>query len=148
MEKDTSEKIDDPAQIFKLQNHQERERYTMVWHSICGRIWERPTDLRNCPINIAIWSQFASDCLWALFWPSKDHEEFRRVAMNKSSAQHTSFNGVRAATSTEADRSQSCMHYAGIAGLENPAAKLIKMKVHVFLRFEIVCRSLECRSFQ
>ena len=36
-------------------------------------------------LNAAIWSQFTSDCLlWASLWLSKDHEGFKRVAVNKS----------------------------------------------------------------
>ena len=47
--------------------------------------------------------QFKSDCLWAPFWLSMDHEDFNRVAMNPSSPKNTSFYTVLATTSASTD---------------------------------------------
>ena len=75
MENNTSEKFDDPAKTFlKPQNQEDQEFHTTVLHSICAKSVKDPTDLRGFQFNIAIWSQFTSDCSWASFWLSKDHE--------------------------------------------------------------------------
>ena len=90
----------------------------MVLHSICVK-YGKTTDFRNFPFNIAIRSQCASDCLWASLWLSKDHEEFKRVAMKNSFPITLFFFRFRAARSAHTDRTQRCAQYAGIAGLEN-----------------------------
>ena len=57
----------------------------MVLHRTCATFGKDPADFHDFPFNFAVWSQFASDCLWeASFWQSKDHEEFKRVALNRS----------------------------------------------------------------
>ena len=57
-------KFDDPAKSFKSQSQEEREFYTMVLHS-SGTTFgkDTTTDIRDFPLNTAIWSQFTSDCL-------------------------------------------------------------------------------------
>ena len=61
------------------------------------------------PLNVEMWSPFASDCLWASSWHTKDYEEFERMATNKSFPRTQDF------------------WYNLIQ-----AAKLIRMKVHLF----------------
>ena len=48
--------------------------------------WNRkdPKLLQYFPLNVAIWSQFTSDCLWASFWLTQGHEDFKRMVMNES----------------------------------------------------------------
>ena len=52
--------------------------------------FERSPILQSFPLNVAIWSQFTSDCSWASSWLSKDyeltkdHEYFKRMAMYQS----------------------------------------------------------------
>ena len=41
-------------------------------------------NLQDFPLNVAIWSQVASDCFWASPWRPDDHEEFERMVTNKS----------------------------------------------------------------
>ena len=75
---------DDPAKSFQPQNQEEQEFYTIVLHSICATCRKDPADARDFPFNIAVWSQFTSNCLWSSLWLSKDHEDSKRMDMNKS----------------------------------------------------------------
>ena len=52
--------------------------------SSCARFGNHPSNLQDFPLNVAIWSQFTSDCLGASSWHTQDHEDFKRMAMNKS----------------------------------------------------------------
>ena len=55
----------------------------MVLHSICEKLGKDPQTFVFF-LSIVIWNQFTSDCLWASFCLSKDHEELKRVATNRS----------------------------------------------------------------
>ena len=61
-------RFDDPATSFQPQNLEEQEFCAMVLHSICAECGKEPAELCDFPSNLAIWSQFTSDCLWASFW--------------------------------------------------------------------------------
>ena len=114
-----------------------------VLRSICTDYGRDPTDLRNYPFNTAFWSQFASDCLWPSFWLRKDHEEFKRVAMNKSCPRtHVLIQSVQRRVQTLIERKDvynvqvlqdwRTFRRSRITLLSDPAAKLIRMKVLVF----------------
>ena len=104
--------------------------------------WEEPTDLRDFPFNIRIWSQFASDCLWASSWLSNDHEEFKRDAMNRSSQHKFQTQSVQRRVQTLIERKDAhnmqvlqdwkTFRWPRITLLSDPAAKLVRMKVRAF----------------
>ena len=81
-------RFDDPANKFSLRIR--RNRNSTRWYCAASvhNLGRTPTDLRYFAFNIAIWSQFTSDCLLASFWLSKDHEDFKRMAMNEVSQEH------------------------------------------------------------
>ena len=102
-------KFGDYSKNFAPRSEEEHEFDTVVKYL---------NNLQDFPLKVAIWKQFMSDCLWASFWLSKNHEDFKRVAMNQK-CQNIKFITVRVATSESTDRPQRCIQYAGIAGLEN-----------------------------
>ena len=71
-------------QKLKPQSKEEHEFHNQVLDSICARCGQYPTNLQYSPLNVAMWSHFTSDCLWASSWLAKDHEDFKRMAMNGS----------------------------------------------------------------
>ena len=77
-------KLDDLAKTFKPQSEEEHEFYYQVLDSVCARFGKDPNNLQDFPLNVAIWSQFTSDCLWASSWLTKDHEDFKTMAMKKN----------------------------------------------------------------
>ena len=54
--------------------------------------------------------------VWASSWLTKDHKDFKSMAMNKG---FLGTQAIRASTSENIDRSQRRIHYANIAGVEN-----------------------------
>ena len=54
-------KFDDPAKSLKPQN----QEGTRIAHTSGNYL--PTTDLRHLPFFLAVWSQFASDCLWTSF---------------------------------------------------------------------------------
>ena len=122
-------------QITSRRAPREHEFHNRVLSSLCVRLGEYLINLQDFPVNVAIWSQFTSDCLWLSSWLTKDEQTFLR---------NTRFDTVRATTSKHIDRLQRRIQHANLAGLEHislvkkyvvlsdPAPTLIKMKVHVF----------------
>ena len=104
---------------FQPQYQGEQEFCTMVLRSICAKLGKDPADVREFPFKKESRSQFASDCLWASCWLSKDREDCKRMSMNRSFPRTQKFNTVCAATSANIHRTQRCIQHAGIAGLEN-----------------------------
>ena len=51
----------DPAKNFKPKSEKEHEFYNQVLNSICAQCGKGPTTIPDFPVNVAIWSQFASD---------------------------------------------------------------------------------------
>ena len=95
MENSTTAKFDDPADPEK---QEEREFYTMVL-----KIWEGP------PQTFAIFrSVFRLGA-----------KEFNRVAMKKFPEEHMFNIQSVQHTSANTDRTQRCIQYSGISGLEN-----------------------------
>ena len=83
MEKRTSESSMILQRISR-RRVRESTNFTIKCRSLCARCGERPTNLYNSPLNVAIWSQITSDCSWASSWLTKDHDDFKRIAMNTS----------------------------------------------------------------
>ena len=113
-----NKKFDNPAKNFKPQSEEEHEIFNQVLNSICANFGTSLTSLLNFLVNVAIWSQRTSDCLWASSWFTKDREHFKRMAMNERVFQgDTRFDGV-CATTSENDRSQHshkiCPNVAGL----------------------------------
>ena len=117
------------------------------------------TDLRKSPVDIASWSQISSDCLRASFWLSNDHEEFNQAAMNKHCArtqvltqsvqrQVQTLIELKDAYKMQVLQDWRTFRWSRITLLSDPAATMIRMKVHVFLRLYTVCWSLESRPIQ
>ena len=105
--------------------------------------YRNPTNLQESLLNVAIWSQFTSDCLWASSWLTKDHEDFKRMAMNRSFPRTQDLIlSVRRQVKTLIERTDAynkqklqdwnTFRWSRITLLSDPAATLIRMKVHVF----------------
>ena len=76
-------KFDDTAKNFKPQSEEEHEFYNQVLNSLCAQdLVKYPTSLQEFPLNVAMWSQVTIECLWASFWLTEGHEDFKRMAMN------------------------------------------------------------------
>ena len=73
-------KFDGLATIFKPQSEEEHEIHNQIFDSI----GKGPINLRPFPLNVAIGSELTTDCLCASSWLTKDHEDFKRMAMNES----------------------------------------------------------------
>ena len=103
----------------RISSHRARRStnfYSRKLDSICAGFVKYPNNLQDFPLNVAIWSHFTSDCLWASSWLRQDHDDFKRKAMNKTLHKNTRFDTARATTSANTDRTQRFIHYAGIAG--------------------------------
>ena len=83
-----------------------------------------------------------SDCLWASLWLSKDHEEFNRVAVNKSFPRTLVFmESVQRQAQTLINRKDTynmqvsqdwkTFRWSRITLLSDTATEWIRMKVHV-----------------
>ena len=73
----------------------------------CARVGKYTTNIQDFLPNVAICSQFTSDCLWASSWLTKEHEDLKR------------FDTVNTATSENIDRSQRRIQHTNLAGLEH-----------------------------
>ena len=131
---------------------------SMIQRKVAQQL-EDPADLCDFPLGISIWSQFTSDCLWAWFWLSKDHEDWKRMATNKTFHKNTRFNAVRATASANTDRRHSCIQHADIAGLANISlfkhyvagwysSKIDQDESSRVPRFYAVCWNLKSKSIQ
>ena len=134
---------------FKPQNQEEQEFYTMVLQSICAKFGE---DLpQTFVIPSKLW--FGASSQWlsmGFILPEQVSRVFVFFQKKKANgydqkfSKTTGFNTVPAATSANNDRTHWCIQYAQvlqdwntfrwarISLLCDPAAKLIRMKVHVF----------------
>ena len=90
-------------------------------------------------LNIAIWSQFTSDWLWDSLRLGKDHENFKRVAMNKSfPTTQALIQSVQQQVQAVVDSNISynmkvreTLRLSSITLLNDTAATLIRLKIHV-----------------
>ena len=108
--------MDDPAKTFKPQSEEEHAFYNQVVNRECARFGEHPTNIQDFLLNVAIWSQFTSDCLWDSSWLTKDHEHFKRNGDEQEFPKNTRFDTVCASTGKNIQRSQRRIHHANIAG--------------------------------
>ena len=108
-----------------------------------SKIGKNPTNFQDFQLNVALWSQFSSDYLWASSWLTKDHEDFKRMAMKKSFPRTQDLiQSVQRQVKTLVERkyaynmqiSQDCntIRWSRVALLGYLGAKLIRMKVYVF----------------
>ena len=82
MEKKYLRKFEDLAKYFKPRSHEEHEFCNQVLDSIFARLGKYLSISKIS--DVAIWSQFTSDCLWASSCFATDQEDFRRMVMKKS----------------------------------------------------------------
>ena len=75
---DHIKKFDDPAMIFESQSEEEHELSNQNLDKTCARFGQDPRHLQDYPLNVAIWSQFKSDCSRPSFWLTKDHEDCKQ----------------------------------------------------------------------
>ena len=95
-------RFDDPAKKNSASESWKKENSTT-----------KPTDSRDIPFKSRCG---ASDCVWASFSLSKDHEESRRVAMNKNfPRRQILIQSVQRKVQTLIKK--RCIQYAGNAGL-------------------------------
>ena len=136
-------KFDDYAKKFKPQSEGEDSFYNQVLNSTCARFGEDPNNIQNFPLNVAIWSQVTRDCLWASSWLTKDHENFYRMAMKKSSPgtqdltqsvqrQVKILIDRKGAYNMQILQDWNTFRWSRISLLSDPAAKWTRMKFHVF----------------
>ena len=111
-------KFGDPAKSFKPQSDEEHEFYNRVLDGMCARFGKYPANLQDFKLNVAIWSKFTSDCLWASSWLAEDHNDFKRMATNLKFFQAHKIWRVCATTSENTDRSQRRIQHANPARLE------------------------------
>ena len=57
---------------------EEHEFVNQLLNSTCAKFGEYHTNLQAFLLNVATWSQFTSDCLWASSWLTKDHADFEK----------------------------------------------------------------------
>ena len=108
-------KFDDPARKFEPQREEEHTIFfNQVLDRKCARFWS----LQDLPLNVAIWSQFSSDCSYGL------HLGLQRITKSSKGwrwvkvSENTRFT-VTATTSANTDPTQRCIQHAGIGGLED-----------------------------
>ena len=68
---------DDLAKNVKPQSEEEHDFKNQILESVCALFGKDLTNLQDSLLNVAIWSQFTSDCLWTASWLTKDHEDFK-----------------------------------------------------------------------
>ena len=68
-----------------------------------------------------------SDCLWASSWLTKDHADFKRMAMNNSFPRTQDLIQSVQQTNENTDRTQRCTIYANTARLEH--ISLVKKEI-------------------
>ena len=132
-------KFDDPAKNFAPRNEEEHEFYKLVLNSICAKLGKDPDNFHDVPLNMAMLSQFTSDWLWDSLWLGKDHENFKRVAMNKSFPTTQAFiQSVQQQVQAVVDSNISynmkvreTLRLSSITLLNDTAATLIRLKIHV-----------------
>ena len=130
-------KFDDPANNFKPQREEEYEFYNRVLNSFCARFGNDPTNLQAVLLNVAIWCQFTSSCIWASSWLTKGSRRFQKDGDEQEHSKHTRFGTVCATTSEKILIDRKDAYNDQILQDWNtfrwyPAAKLTRMKVHVF----------------
>ena len=117
----------------------------MVLRSICAQLVKDATNFSFFSLRVAIWSQFASDCLWASCWLSKGSRGVSnewRVAMNKRFPRtRVVMQSVQRQVQTRFERKDAHnmqvlqdwrkFRLSRITLLKDPA-ELIRLKVHVF----------------
>ena len=122
--------FDHPARSLKPQNQEEQEFYTMVLHSICATCRKDPADLRHFLFNIAILSQFTSDCFVGFFLAKRGSRGVQTIGYEQKFPKSTSLNTVRATTDTDLthsrDRKTFC--WSRLTLLSDPAAKPIRIE--------------------
>ena len=151
-----TKKFDDPAKNFKPQKGRTRILQSIT-DNVCATFGKDPSNLQNCPLNVVMWCQLKSGCLWASCWPSKKGR-FQKDGDESKISKDTRFDTSCPTTNENIDRSHRRIQLADIGGLEHiskiqtcvaewcnrrcwmiqppllndPTAKLIKTKVHVF----------------
>ena len=110
-------KFDDPAKSFKPQSDEEHEFYNRVLDVMCARFGKYPANLQDFKLNVTIWSKLTRDCLLASSWLAEDHNDFKRMATNKTFPSTQDLR-VCATTNENTDRSQRRMQHANPARLE------------------------------
>ena len=110
-------KVDDLAKSFKPRSEEEHEIHNQIKNSVCARLGNDPNMLQDFRLNVAIWSQSTSDCLWASSWLTKDREDFKRMAMSRRFPSTQDLT-VCATRFENIDRSQWRIQDANSAGLE------------------------------
>ena len=95
-------KLDDPAKNSKPQSGDEDEFYNQILNSTCAKC--------GCDLGL-----HTSSSLWASSWLTKEHEDFKRMVMKRGFP-----------------RTQNLTRVQRLTLLSGPAAKLIRIKVHVF----------------
>ena len=155
MEKSTSGRSLDLPKNFKPQCEDEHEFYNQKLDSICARCGKDPNSLPDFHLNEPTHERLFIGVILV-------EQGSRRLETNDNEEKlpkNTRLDTVRATTSAITERTQRCMQYAIMSGLEtfcwsritllsDPAAKLIRIKVHVVLRFYFVWWSLETRSIR
>ena len=63
--------------ISRYETRRNTHLYKHVLKCVCANFGKYLDSLHDSPLNVASWSQFTSDRLWASFWPSLDHEHFQ-----------------------------------------------------------------------
>ena len=104
--------------------------------SSCAIFGIHPSNLQDFPLNVAIWSQFTSDCLRASSWHTQDHEDFKRMAMNESFPRIKDF--ILAAQG----------HVKTLIERKDASSKIDQYESSCILGFSMVCWSLGSRSIQ
>ena len=117
MEKKYIRKFDDRAHQFEPQSEEECECHNQVCDGMCARFGKYPTNLKDFPPNVAIWSQFASDGFLGSIFVEQGSRGVE-TSDDKKNQGHKFFNTVRAAANANTDRTQRGTQRADIAGLE------------------------------
>ena len=76
-------KFDDPAKKKSSRRARRSTKFPIKYLTKCVQDLV-PINLQDFPLNVAVWSQFTSDHLWASSWLTKNHDDFKRMAMNES----------------------------------------------------------------
>ena len=126
---------------FEPQGKEEHE-FTIKYWTVFVQYFVNILHLQDFPLNVPIWSLFICDCSWASSWLTKDNEDVKRMTMNSSIPRKKDLiQSVQRQVKTLIERKDAknmqifqdwnTFRCSRITLLSDPAAKLIRQRVHV-----------------
>ena len=118
-EKSTSGSSTILQRIFKPQGEEEHEIYSQVLESSCAIFGDNPTNLQDFPLNVAILEPIHERLRMGFILADKGSRRLHKDGDEQKCPTNERFDTVFTATNENIDRTQRCIQYANIAGLEH-----------------------------